>query len=126
MTARGRGAPDPPAFSPGKFARPEDPAAVSRDMGSDSPDGPLDPRSEYYMIGGIPVISFIRAKLTKEQLTGYLLGNVLKYAGRLNYKGSALRDAEKMSYYSAWLEDHLRDLDDPDNGLTGPVPPTYP
>ena len=59
-----------------------------------------DAKSRYYDIGGIEVIEIIRAKLTPEQYRGYLLGNVLKYACRMEHKGSAERDAEKMRMYA--------------------------
>ena len=64
-----------------------------------------DAKSRYYDIGGIEVIEIIRAKLTPEQYRGYLLGNVLKYACRMEHKGSADRDAEKMRMYAEWLSD---------------------
>lgn len=63
----------------------------------------LDPQSRYYDAGGIETIDVIKAKLTPEQLRGYLLGNLIKYSCRMNFKGSAVRDAEKCKYYSQWL-----------------------
>lgn len=63
----------------------------------------LDPASRYYDAGGIETIDVIKAKLTPEQLRGYLLGNLIKYSCRMNFKGSAVRDAEKCKYYSQWL-----------------------
>lgn len=64
----------------------------------------VDPNSRYYDVGGIETIEVIKAKLTPEQLKGYLLGNIIKYSCRLNFKGSAERDAEKLKFYSNWLE----------------------
>jgi hypothetical protein len=66
-----------------------------------------DPKSSYYDEGGIETIAFIEAKLTHEQLVGYHLGLVLKYASRMSYKGTPHRDAEKMANHSAWLRDHM-------------------
>lgn len=63
----------------------------------------FDPRALYYSKGGIEVIDIIKAKLTPEQYKGYLLGNVLKYACRLNFKGCVERDVEKLANYSKWL-----------------------
>jgi hypothetical protein len=63
----------------------------------------LDPKSTYYDIGGIETINIIRAKLPPEQFKGYLLGNLLKYACRLNYKDQAERDAGKLVIYSQLL-----------------------
>jgi len=34
---------------------------------------------------------------------GYLLGNIIKYSCRLNFKNQADRDAEKLANYSRWL-----------------------
>ncbi len=63
----------------------------------------LDPKSTYYDAGGIEVLEVIRMKLTPEQFRGYLLGNVIKYSCRMNFKGAADRDAEKLSFYAAAL-----------------------
>jgi hypothetical protein len=68
----------------------------------------IDSKSEYYDAGGIEVLEVIKAKLTKDQFTGYLLGNLIKYTLRLNYKGDACRDAEKTAHYSKWLSEHLK------------------
>lgn len=67
----------------------------------------IDPKSTYYDAGGIETIKIIKAKLTKEQFKGYLLGCQLKYGCRLNHKGSALRDAEKINNYSSLLTEML-------------------
>lgn len=66
-----------------------------------------DEKSSYYDAGGIETIEIIKAKLTSEQFKGYLLGNVLKYSSRLNFKGFALRDVEKLATYSNWLREFL-------------------
>lgn len=55
-----------------------------------------DEKSNYYDAGKIETIDIIKAKLTPEQYAGYLLGNVIKYACRLNFKGDAVRDSEKL------------------------------
>ena len=59
----------------------------------------------YYDIGGISTIDFIKAKLTPEQYKGYLLGNCIKYSGRLNFKEDSEKDSKKLAEYSAWLFD---------------------
>ena len=64
-----------------------------------------DKKSNYYDAGQIETIEIIKAKLTPEQYTGYLLGNTIKYACRLNFKGSKKRDAEKLVNYSKWVAD---------------------
>lgn len=62
-----------------------------------------DPKSTYYDAGGIETLDVIKAKLTPEQYRGYLLGNAIKYACRLNFKGCAERDAEKLAVYAGEL-----------------------
>lgn len=68
----------------------------------------------HYDIGGIETIEFIRAKLPPRQYEGYLLGNLLKYASRLCWKGSALADAKKALEYAGWLVEEL-EKDGPDS-----------
>lgn len=65
------------------------------------------PQVSYYDVGGISTIDYIKAKLTKEQYKGYLLGNILKYSSRLQYKGDAKSDSKKLTEYSKWLEESL-------------------
>lgn len=65
-----------------------------------------DPKSKYYDAGGIEVIDIIKAKLTKSQYQGYLLGNIIKYGCRANFKNDSIyRDAEKILIYSSELKD---------------------
>ena len=63
----------------------------------------IDQKSTYYDVGGIEVLEIIRAKLTEEQFQGYVLGNLIKYSCRLNWKGQADRDAEKIGHYAKQL-----------------------
>jgi hypothetical protein len=65
-----------------------------------------DPKSTYYDQGGIETLEIIRAKLTPEQFRGYVLGNIIKYACRLNWKGQEERDVEKVHNYSSFLREH--------------------
>lgn len=58
---------------------------------------------EHYIEGGIEAIDIIKAKLTKEQFEGYLLGNVLKYTLRSNYKGKKEQDLSKGQWYLNYL-----------------------
>lgn len=62
--------------------------------------------SDYYRVGGIEVIDYIKAKLTPEQYKGYLLGNIYKYSGRCQYKGEYQKDVKKLAEYTRWLEEH--------------------
>ena len=68
-----------------------------------------DPQSRYYDAGGIETQDIIRAKLTPEQYKGWLLGNTIKYSCRLNFKGSAARDADKLAFYTMWLDGSMCD-----------------
>ena len=66
-------------------------------------ESPYDPKSRYYDAGGIETLAIIRAKLTSEQYRGFLLGNLIKYAARANFKGKFTRDIEKAGQYAQWL-----------------------
>ena len=68
-----------------------------------------DKKSNYYDTGNIETIEIVKAELTHEQYIGYLLGNVIKYACRLNFKGSKSRDSEKLANYSKWLEAEINE-----------------
>lgn len=61
--------------------------------------------SNYYDVGGISAIDFIRAKLTPEEYKGFLAGNVIKYLSRCQYKTSDPHDdIKKAKKYMDWLE----------------------
>ena len=64
-----------------------------------------DDKSTYYDAGGIETLDVIKAKLTKEQYHGHLLGNAIKYQCRMMHKPpeNPQRDAEKAANYSKWL-----------------------
>lgn len=73
----------------------------------------IDKKSSYYDQGGIETIKIIKAKLTPEQYQGYLLGNIIKYSTRLNWKGSPERDAEKLVVYSKQLQERNEVVQEP-------------
>jgi len=64
-----------------------------------------DPQSRHYDHGGIETLDIIRAKLTPEQYQGFLLGNVIKYSCRANFKGNFERDMEKAGFYNRFLRE---------------------
>lgn len=70
-----------------------------------------DEQSTYYDEGGIEVFDIIKAKLTKEQLKGFYLGNAIKYSTRMNWKtpDEPIRDAQKAANYSQWLKELLEE-----------------
>lgn len=63
----------------------------------------VDKKAGYYDKNGIETIGIIRAKLTHDQFIGYLLGNVIKYSCRLNWKCDEERDSEKIVVYAKML-----------------------
>jgi hypothetical protein len=69
----------------------------------------LSPDRSYYDMGGISTLHIIKAKLTSEQYEGFLLGNIIKYSSRLNWKGCKRSDADKLADYSRWLKE-LQDV----------------
>lgn len=58
--------------------------------------GKINP--EYYKMGGIETINFIKAKLTEEQFKGYLAGNAIKYLSRFEHKAGE-EDLQKAQWY---------------------------
>jgi len=70
----------------------------------------IDDQAVYYDAGGIETLDIIRAKLTREQYQGFLLGNTLKYLCRMGRKPDAdpVRDAEKAAIYLDLLVEELR------------------
>lgn len=61
----------------------------------------------HYTSGGIETIDYMIAKLTDEQLEGYLRANVIKYISRYDKK-NGLEDLKKCRWYLNKLIDHLR------------------
>jgi hypothetical protein len=66
-----------------------------------------DENATYYDAGGIETLDIVRAKLTREQYIGYLLGTSLVYQCRMNWKGYGLSDAMKSANYAKWLAEEL-------------------
>jgi hypothetical protein len=64
-----------------------------------------DPKSSYYDAGGIETIEIMKAKLTPDQYKGFLLGNIIKYSTRANFKESFFRDVEKVGVYTKLLSE---------------------
>lgn len=63
----------------------------------------MSEQNNYYDIGGIAVIDYIKAKLTPEAYKGFLEGNVIKYMSRAAYKEDELNDLKKAYEYLGWL-----------------------
>lgn len=66
---------------------------------------PINP--DYYKTGGIETFDFIKAKLTKEELKGYLKGVIIKYITREANK-NGLEDVNKLIWYANKLEELMK------------------
>lgn len=64
---------------------------------------------DHYTAGGMEVIDILKAKLTTEQLEGFLLGNVIKYTTRYGHK-NGIEDLKKARWYLDYLIDSKLDL----------------
>lgn len=53
---------------------------------------------DHYRTGGLEVIDILKAKLTPDQLEGFLIGNVLKYTIRYPHK-NGVEDLKKAQWY---------------------------
>jgi hypothetical protein len=71
----------------------------------ENPETTADPKSSYYDAGGIETIEIMKAKLTPDQYKGFLLGNIIKYSTRANFKESFFRDVEKVGVYTKLLSE---------------------
>jgi hypothetical protein len=53
----------------------------------------------HYTTGGIETLDVIRAKMSPDRFEGYLMGNVLKYLLRCEYKERRQEDIRKAQFY---------------------------
>ena len=60
---------------------------------------------KHYDEGGISTKDILQAKLTPEQYEGFLLGNIIKYSTRANFKDSFEDDVRKAGVYSKFLQE---------------------
>lgn len=56
----------------------------------------------HYKVGGIECIDYLKAKLSAEELKGFLKGNAIKYLSRAEHKGNA-EDYAKANWYTTML-----------------------
>jgi transcription elongation factor Elf1 len=66
---------------------------------SEDESDPVNSPSHY--VGKIECIDYLRDKLTKEEFTGFCMGNVLKYSSRWRKK-DGLQDLKKAKVYLEW------------------------
>lgn len=56
----------------------------------------------HYQQADIEPIEIMQKYFTAEMMHGFCLGNVIKYALRARFKGSEMKDIEKMAQYAKW------------------------
>ena len=76
-------------------------AAPTEDMPTE--DGTAA-RAIYYLACPIQPIDLIQYTLTKEELIGFLKGNIIKYSLRAGHKGDPEKDKAKALQYKKWLD----------------------
>ena len=64
-------------------------------------DDDLVNHPRHYTEGGIEVITYIRAKLSKQGFIDYCMGNVYKYTSRYKHK-DGVPDLQKAKVYLDW------------------------
>lgn len=58
--------------------------------------------NKHYVTAHQP-IEVMQANMTKDELIGFLKGNIIKYACRCGRKDAPLKEAEKIKQYAEWL-----------------------
>ena len=58
----------------------------------------------HYLSCPIQPIELMQYTLTKEELIGFLKGNIIKYTLRANHKGTPEKDKVKALQYKKWLD----------------------
>lgn len=53
----------------------------------------------YYNNNSLETIEIIKGSLSKEEYSGFLKGNILKYISRADFKGNVVEDLEKAKWY---------------------------
>lgn len=61
-------------------------------------------RATHYLACPIQPIDLIQYTLTKEELIGFLKGNIIKYSLRAEHKGDPEKDKAKALQYKKWLD----------------------
>lgn len=70
-----------------------------------APEAPMPVKEEankHYVTAHQP-IEVMQANMTKDELIGFLKGNIIKYACRCGRKDAPLKEAEKIKQYAEWL-----------------------
>lgn len=64
---------------------------------------------DHYTAHDLEPIDVMRATLTREEMRGFLRGNIIKYTMRWPYKGQAVSDLEKLKVYADWMIIHINE-----------------
>lgn len=64
--------------------------------------GGLASDAKHYQQAEVEPIEVMQMYFTSEMMHGFCLGNVIKYALRARFKGTEMKDIEKMAQYAAW------------------------
>lgn len=69
---------------------------------------PINP--DYYKVGGIETIEYMKAKSSDEEFLGHLRLTAIKYLSRGPFKANAIEDYSKAIWYIEKLIKHLETL----------------
>lgn len=72
------------------------------------PVPPLHPTHSTHYETEVQPIEFMQANMSKEAFNGFLIGNIIKYSGRLGKKDEPLKEADKIYRYAGWLVQALK------------------
>ena len=61
-------------------------------------------KQQHYINAAMQPIELMQRLFSKEQFEGFLLGNILKYSLRSQYKGQEQSDITKRNTYAYWLQ----------------------
>ena len=74
---------------------------VSKSMNKETAGG-MASDAKHYQHAEVESIEIMQMYFTSEMMHGFCLGNVIKYALRARFKGTEMKDIEKMAQYAAW------------------------
>ena len=81
---------------------------IIQPVSASSPPAPTEDGTaagaSHYLACPIQPIELMQYTLTKEELIGFLKGNIIKYTLRANHKGTPEKDKAKALQYKKWLD----------------------
>ena len=69
---------------------------------------PINP--DYYKVGGIETIDYMKAKSSDEEFIGHMRLTAIKYLSRGPFKANAIEDYRKSIWYIEQLVKHLETM----------------